>query len=79
MPKSRKARRFEPQKKIENASSTVSALAATTIPTPARTSAPSKIKSIAERYPYVRDEVKRVVILTASVMVILAVLYFILR
>jgi len=83
MPKSRKARRFEPPKKAENIASTVSAPTTTAptptkVPTPAR--APStKVKSIAERYPYIGAELKRIAWLTVAIMVILVITFFVLR
>ena len=84
MPKSRKTRRFEPQKKAENIAPVAATPTATTPRTPAappasRSSAPGKVKSIAERYPYVGAELKRIAWLTIAVMAILVILFFVIR
>ena len=74
MPKARKTKRyFEPKKKIENGVAP-QAVSAPGVPPPSSRPATAKIKSLAERYPYVTNELKRIAILSGIIFVILVVL-----
>ena len=78
MPKSRKAKRyFEPKKKAENAVATPAVSAPGMPPVPARATS-ARVKSIAERYPYVTTELKRIAILTGVIIIILVILALVL-
>lgn len=75
MPKARKAKKyFEPKKKIgENVAPQAVSVPGQT-PAPTRAAA-SRVRPIAERYPYVTTELKRIAILTGIILVILVVLW----
>jgi hypothetical protein len=78
MPKSRKAKRyFEPKKKAENDVATPAVSAPGIPPVPARATS-ARVKSIAQRYPYVTSELKRIAILTGVIIIILVVLALVL-
>jgi len=78
MPKTRKAKRyFEPKKKAENDVVTPAVFAPGMPPAPARATS-AKVKSIAQRYPYVTTELKRIAILTGVIIIILVVLTLVL-
>ncbi len=78
MPKSRKAKRyFEPKKKAENDVATPAVSAPGMPPVPARATS-GRVKSIAERFPYVTTELKRIAILTGVIIIILVVLALVL-
>jgi len=78
MPKTRKAKRyFEPKKKAENDVVTPAVFAPGMPPAPARATS-AKVKSIAQRYPYVTTELKRIAILTGVIIIILVVLALVL-
>jgi len=78
MPKSRKAKRyFEPKKRLENNVGTPAAAPSGPPPTASK-AASAKVKSIAERYPYVTTELKRIALLTGIILVILIILALVL-
>jgi len=78
MPKSRKAKRyFEPKKKVENNVVTPAVSAPGMPPVPARATS-GRVKSIAERFPYVTTELKRIAILTGVIIIILVILALVL-